>query len=164
MLTGFGGCGALLYAVLWVLVPQRRTGATTAARAVLSGIARTPAIGLAVRIDMERVMDARAERRVTLSQFPGRPLPYRIAPNFRLDLGFAHAGVIIPRRVVGADMLEAKPEVAVKFEPRARCTKIAAASASRMVARAQWRLGRGLENRIDRNAAHRGQYGRRLGT
>src|SRR4029077_11449611 len=40
------------------------------------------------------------------SQFPARALPDGVLANFSLNLAIAHPGIVIPRGVVGADMVK----------------------------------------------------------
>src|SRR5215469_7460870 len=69
------------------------------------------------------------------SEGPAGPLPYRIAPDFAFDVVRRHAGVIIPRRVVGPDVIEAKPQVFVQRGARPWRAKFAHTGATGMVAR-----------------------------
>src|SRR5262249_21194595 len=140
----------------------RRIAAVVPPAIRAGALPRSLAVGVTVRIDAERVVNARPERRMPLAQFPGRPLPNRIAADFCLDLRLAHAGVIIPRSVVGPDLLQKEQKVAIESQARLGRTKITTAGATGMVARAQGRLGFGRKNRVDRNTPHQCQYGSRV--
>src|SRR6185437_5572482 len=75
--------------------------------------------------EAEPVVDVRpAHRVVAAAEGPARPLPGGIVADFRLDLRLAHPGIVVPGRVVGADMVEAEPKVDVESGARARRTKI----------------------------------------
>src|SRR5207248_265068 len=64
-------------------------------------------------IKTERIADLRP-RSVALAELPGRPLPNGVTPDLRLDLGFAHPRIIIPRDVVGTYMFKAEPVIGVE--------------------------------------------------
>src|SRR4051794_40375814 len=113
---------------------------------------------LATGIEPERVAYPRS-RAMPFAEPPTRPLPDRVPPDLGFDLALAHAGVIIPRHIVGPDMLETEPVIAVEFEPRFRRTEIAAGLAPGMVARAHRRHRFRCKNGINRLAPHGAQYG-----
>src|SRR6185437_10447820 len=65
--------------------------------------------------EAEAVMEMRpAHRAVAAAEGPARPLPGGIVADLGLDLRLAHPGIVVPRRVVGADMVEAEPEIGAK--------------------------------------------------
>src|SRR5579883_1810214 len=70
---------------------------------------------------------------------PSRPLPDRVGADLRLDLGLAHARVVIPGGVIGPHVVEAEPIEGVQLRLRARRPEISVARAARMVARPQRR-------------------------
>ena len=86
-------------------------------------------------VEAERIADAfPVSRAVTLAELPSRALPHRVVADLGLDLRLAHPGIVIPGGVVGADMLEAEPVVALQFETRFGRAKLAAGRAAGMVA------------------------------
>src|SRR5579872_5649079 len=72
--------------------------------------------------------------RHTGTQFPGRALPDRVVADLRLDLGRAHASIIIPGRVVEPDMIEAEPIEDMHRLARSRRAIIAFTTATGMIA------------------------------
>src|SRR5712691_2345076 len=121
---------------------------------------RTPpsAIMLLAIIEPERIAHS-GDRAVALAELPARALPYRVAPDLRLDLRFAHSPIVVPSYVVGTHMFEAEPIVAVEFEARSGRTEIAAALAAWVVAQARRRQGLSCENGICRLAPHGSSMG-----
>src|SRR5215472_12889849 len=71
---------------------------------------------------------------VTISQAPARALPDRVAPDLGLDFAIAHAGIVVPRRIVGADMIEAEPIVVAKFKSGFRRAELSTTNATGVVA------------------------------
>src|SRR6266851_4636056 len=128
-----------------------------------------PAAGMAIRApsgavvllavrEPERIAHS-GDRAVALAELPARALPYRVAPDLRLDLRFAHSPIVVPSGIVGTYMFEAEPVVAVEFEPRSGRAEIAAALAARVVAQARRRQGFGREDGICRLTPHGSSMG-----
>src|SRR5882762_796076 len=118
------------------------------------------AILRAMAIKAERVAHPGAiARGVALAELPSRALPHGVVPDLRLDLGLAHPGIVVPGAVVGADVFQAEPVVAVEFEARSRRAEIRPGVAAGVVAQAYRRIGLGREDRVDWNAPHSFQYG-----
>src|SRR5439155_27311234 len=88
------------------------------------------------------------------------PLPRRIMADLGFDLGFAHPHIIIPGRIVFADMIEAKPIIKIEACPRTRRPEVAAGCAARMVARPHLRLWRWIHRALEASAAHCNSMGR----
>src|SRR5258708_621917 len=64
------------------------------------------AIVLLAVIEAERIAHA-GDRAMALAELPARALPHGVAPDLRLDLGFAHSPIVVPSDIVGTHMLEA---------------------------------------------------------
>src|SRR5205823_503484 len=128
---------------------------------VRPAIAAPPALVMRLAVvEAERIADPFAVcRAVALAELPARPLPNRVVADLGLDLRLAHPGIVIPGGVVGADMLEAEPVVALQFETRFGRAKLAAGGAAGVVAKAYRRFRLGRENRIAHLAPHHAQYG-----
>src|SRR6266498_1654610 len=111
-------------------------------------------------VEAERVAHPGAiARGVALAELPGRTLPHRVVADLGLDLGLAHSGVVVPGAVVGADMFEAEPVIAVELETRFGRAEVGPGIAAGVVAQAYRRLGLGCKDRVDRYAPHPSQYG-----
>src|SRR5262249_50768370 len=93
---------------------------------------------------------------VTIPQAPARALPNRIAPDLGLDLAIAHAGIVVPRRIVGADVIEAEPVVVAKIEPGFRRAELATGNATGMVAWSRRGLRLRGEDWIEQQTSHFG--------
>src|SRR5438874_8059747 len=96
---------------------------------VRAAIAAPPALVMRLAvIEAERIADPLAvSRAVTLAELPSRALPHRVVADLGLDLRLAHPGIVVPGGVVGADMLEAEPVVALQFETPFGRAELAAA-------------------------------------
>src|SRR5882672_2635061 len=117
------------------------------ARAVAAGIAK----------DAEIVAHGgRVVWAVTAAERPGRALPSRVMTDLGFDLGFAHSRVVVPRRIVLADVVEAKPIIKLEARPRTRGAKIAAGGTTGMLANPQLRLraGRRIDRAFEASAGH----------
>src|SRR5215469_15726725 len=89
-----------------------RGGAGRGVGAARAGTALLPVRAAVLAIDAEIIAHPRLiGRPVALPELPAWPLPDRVTADFGFDLAFAHPGVIIPRSVVGPDMVETEPEV-----------------------------------------------------
>src|SRR5438105_9443211 len=145
----------------------RRGGARRRFRLVTVCPTVAPLPGAILRtmgIKAERVAHPGAiARRVALAELPGRALPYRVVADLGFDLGLAHTAIVVPGAVVAADMFEAEPVIAVEFEARSGRAEIGPGIAAGVVAQPYRRVRLGREDRIDRNAPHRSQYGWRGG-
>src|SRR6516165_5048986 len=95
-----------------------------------------------------------------ISETPARSLPDRIMADLGFNLAVAHPGIIIPGRIVGANVIEAEPVIIVEREPGFRRTEFPAGNAAGMIASSGRNIGR-RENGIEERASHRPQYGRR---
>src|SRR5690242_7807794 len=73
---------------------------------------------------------------------PGRALPRCISTKLRLDLAWRHTLVVVPVRIVGANVLEAEPPVIFQIPTRLRRAVLAKPLATRHVAWPAWRRGR----------------------
>src|SRR5215831_2171455 len=82
------------------------------------------------------------------TQPPARALPNRVMADVGFNLGIAHPRVVIPRGVVGANVLETKPVIVAEIEPGFGRTIIPPGDAAGMVATTHRRTVRRLENGI----------------
>src|SRR5579872_3768429 len=114
-----------------------------------------PRLAAILAVDAKMIAHPRfIGRAVALAELPARPLPDRVATDFGFDLGFAHPGVVIPRGVVGADMVEAEPVVIVELDARPRCAEIPGDFATGVVAQPSRRLRLGNLHRFERDTSH----------
>src|SRR5665213_305121 len=119
-------------------------------------------VGRRLVLEAEHAVIAKARRRArpgTRAHRPGRALPDRVVADFALDLVGTHAGVVVPRGVVGADMVEAEPVEQMQRRARARGAVLADRIATGMLTNARrrrrsWRLAT-----FDAHAYHIGSMG-----
>src|SRR5262249_51371362 len=70
-------------------------------------LARRSRLAGAITKDAEIIANRRSSRPVATAERPSRTLPNGVVADLRLDLPFAHAGIVIPCRIVFTNVLEA---------------------------------------------------------
>ena len=85
---------------------------------LISGGGATIEVGAGVGANREGVpADASGiTRTVPGSQPPARTLPDRVMADLGLDFAIAHPDIVIPSRIVGANMLEAEPIIVLQLQ------------------------------------------------
>src|SRR5262249_27514731 len=116
-----------------------------------------PAIALAAATRTRRTLgeytemianSARITGSVPIPQPPARALPDGVVADLGFDFGVAHPGIVIPGRIVSANMLQAEPVIVAQIEPRFGRSELAASDTAGMIASAHRGLGRRLEQGI----------------
>src|SRR5215469_10018402 len=86
------------------------------------------------KIEQTVALESRLIPERTRSKRPRRPLPHGVTPDFALDFVRCHARVVVPRRVVEPDVVEAEPQVFIQRRTRPWRTEFAHSGTAGMIA------------------------------